>query len=258
MIVYGYKDEEGEDKKYKILALGISILLHAIVLVCFIFLGLKHQVPPPPEYGIEIDMGGGGGGTHHVANSSSQAAPQEKLLTQDQEETTALPSSRKNMPQPVKTNRTTNVTEPTPSEEPAPTINQNALFQKRNTNNSGTGTGSGSGSGIGSGSGSGIGSGNGSGVGNSDGDGFFLNGRPVIKKAFPKSKNNLNGIVIVEFRANPEGKVVYAKAGVRGTTITAPHVWEACEEAARNSLFQSKANANAEERGTITYRFVLQ
>ncbi len=251
MTTYGYynnDDDEGSGKKNKIIAWSISIGLHIIVLVCFFFLGLKHQVPPPPEYGIEIAMGGGGGGAAG-ATTATAATPvaQEKLITQEQEATTALASAQKPTNKPVKTPATTpKVT------EPAPTINQNALF-KRNTN-----TNSGTGSGIGSGTGSGKGSGSGNGMGNGDGDGFFLNGRPVIKKAFPKSQNNLNGIVIVEFRANPEGKVVYAKAGVRGTTITDPHVWEACEEAARNSLFQSKANAGAEERGTITYRFVLK
>lgn len=259
MVKYGYQEDlEKEERRNKYIALVITLVVHLLVLVCFIFLGLTHQVPPPPEYGIEVDMGGGGGGgaavRSQISTEKKQSAPQERLLTQDQEETTMLNANKQqttnNKPKVTSTPQPT--TTPT---EPTPTVNENALFKK--SANGGGGTGSGSGSGIGSGTGTGTGSGSGAGIGDSNGD-FQLDGRPVVAKAFPNAKNNLDGIVKVEFRADRDGNVVYAKAGIRGTTINDPKTWEECEKAAYRSKFKAKPDADAEERGTITYRFVLQ
>ena len=241
------------------IALATTIVIHGLVLVCFFFLGLTHQYPPPPEYGIEVDLGGGGGGSyanHKVESAPKTSAAAEKLLTQESEETTTLPSST------VKTNTTkktvaTTTTQPTQDVVEEQVVNKNALFPgKRNTNNS-NGQGTGNGTGNGSGSGTGTGSGSGGGIGNGDGD-FYLDGRPVVRKAFPKSKNNLEGVVKVEFRADRDGNVVYAKAGIKGTTITDSQVWEECETAARQSKFKAKSDAQTEEKGVITYRFILQ
>lgn len=261
MVKYGYQEDlEKEERRNKYIALAITLVVHLLVLVCFIFLGLTHQVPPPPEYGIEVDMGGGGGGgaavRSQISTEKKQSAPQERLLTQDQEETTMLNANKQqttnNKPKVTSTPQPT--TTPTPT-EPTPTVNENALFKK--SANGGGGTGSGSGSGTGSGTGTGTGSGSGAGIGDSNGD-FQLDGRPVVAKAFPNAKNNLDGIVKVEFRADRDGNVVYAKAGIRGTTINDPKTWEECEKAAYRSKFKAKPDADAEERGTITYRFVLQ
>ena len=64
--------------------------------------------------------------------------------------------------------------------------------------------------------------------------------------------------MIVEFRADPEGRVIYAKAGARGTTINDAALWKECERAALLSRFKSKADAAAEEKGTIRYKFVTR
>ena len=248
-----------ENRKNKIIGIVTTIIVHGLVLLCFCFLGLTHQVPLPPEYGIEVDMGGGGGGapenTQKISARVSSSNANEKLITQEQEETIAMSSQKTSARQTVtRQPKTTTTTEQTPK-EPEPTVNPNALF-KRNAN-AGTGQGTGSGSGKGSGTGTGQGSEYGSGIGNYGGD-FYLNGRPVITKAFPSAKNNLEGVVKVEFRADRDGNVIYAKAGIRGTTINDPQIGEECEKAAYRSKFKAKADADREERGVITYRFVLQ
>ena len=266
-----YLDSENDKKRNKVIALVTTVILHGLLLICFVFMGLTYQVPPPPEYGIEIDMGGGGGGggnpknTHRTTTASNPVAS-ENISTQNIEESVALNTTTKPTVKP--TQQQTAPVEQSKVEE-APTVNQNALFRRNTTQSgeggsgggSGGGTGTGYGTGTGSGTGSGSGSGSGGGVGSGMGDGngdFFLNGRPVVNKAFPKTKNNLEGIVKVDFRADRDGNVVYAKAGGRGTNINDPQIWEECEKAAKLSKFKAKSDAQIEEKGVITYRFVLQ
>jgi len=227
-------------------------------------MGLKYQVPPPPEYGIEVDMSGGGGGGGNSGQASTTPSvppPPSGDITQDEEETVTTNPVPKVQPTTTPTTTTNPRVEPAPE---TPTVNPQAIYQKK-TNSGGTGTGEGTSTGAGKGSGTGgdgdggtgHGSGGGNGIGNTGGD-FYLNGRPVISKAFPASKNNLDGKVIVEFRADKNGNVVYAKAGARGTTINDAQVWEECEKAARKSKFKEKADAEIEEKGTISYHFKIQ
>jgi hypothetical protein len=254
-----YSSKEDNSKRNKAIALITTAVLHGLLLLCFIFMGLTHQVPPPPEYGIEVDMGGGGGGSDRQSSDRPTVAQQtssrarDNVSTQDIEATANLNTAKRTTPNPNNTPQPTTTTETNVSE--TPTVNQNALF-RRNTAQGG-GSGSGSGTGKGSGSGTGTGSNAGSGVGNYGGD-FYLDGRPVINKAFPKAKNNLEGIVKVDFRADREGNVVYAKAGGRGTTINDPQIWEECEKAAMRSKFKANHDAQVEEKGVITYRFIIQ
>ena len=250
-------------RRNKVIGIAVSALFHALLLVLFLFMGLKYQIPPPPEYGIEVDMGGGGGGGNSGRTTTTPSVPESPSgdITQNIEETVNTNPVPKVQP-------TTNPTPTTPRVEPTPTtptINQQAMYQKRN-NSGGTGTGgegtsTGPGKGNGTGgdgdNGTGHGNGGGNGIGNAGGD-FYLNGRPVISKAFPASKNNLDGKVSVEFRADRDGNVVYAKVSGRGTTIHDLQIWEECEKAARRSKFRAKADAEIEEMGTITYRFVIQ
>ncbi len=247
------------NNKNKIIGITTTIIVHGLALLCFCFLGLTHQVPLPPEYGIEVDMGGGGGGgqtaVQNVNAQPNTTRAREKLITQEQEETIAMSSTKNNTHKTTKNTNPSVATSEKTQTATEPVINPNALF-KRNAN-SGTGQGTGQGSGSGSGTGTGHGSEHGGGVGNYGGD-FYLNGRPVVTKAFPSAKNNLEGVVKVEFRADRDGNVIYAKAGIRGTTINDPQIWEECEKAAYRSKFKAKSDADREERGVITYRFVLQ
>ncbi|MBR4340129.1 MAG: hypothetical protein IKP89_05885, partial [Bacteroidales bacterium] len=64
--------------------------------------------------------------------------------------------------------------------------------------------------------------------------------------------------IVVVFRADKEGNVIYAKAGGRGTTINEPALWAECERAAKLSKFKAKEDAPAEQQGKITYHFVIR
>ena len=250
--------EERRNRRNGIIAV---VCIYLLLFIFFRTCGLKHMVPPPPEYGIELDMsGGGGGGSAQVSNTRSDqpaatnAAPSQpkaapRVSTQ---RTEATPKVTADQP---KTN-TTAQAEPTVTQ---PTVNENALFKKKPGGSTGSGTGSGSGQGSGTGVGSGSGSGGGSGSGSGQGTGdFWLGGRPVVYKARPNGGENKSGDIVVIFRADKEGNVIYAKAGGRGTTINDTALWEECERAAKKSKFKAKEDAPVEQQGKITYHFVTR
>ncbi len=256
-----YKEfvEEQSNHRNQWIACGAVVVVYLLCLLLFTVLGLKHQVPPPPEYGIELDMSGGGGGGEAAAASSASPRASEntptpvvktstaRIATQNQEETPKLTEQTRKQ-EPAQTAEAS-----TPRQE----VNTAALFKKRGqSEGNGDGTGVGSGSGSGPGSGTGSGGGNGAGVGLGEGD-FWLDGRPVIKKVFPDAPKNTRGLVIVEFRADKEGNVVYAKAGARGTTLNDAALWAECERAAKASKFKAKQEAVGDEKGTIRYKFVM-
>ena len=60
-----------DSKRNKIIGVIVSALFHALLFILFLFVGLSYQEPPPPEYGIEVDMGGGGGGGGSGGSGSS-------------------------------------------------------------------------------------------------------------------------------------------------------------------------------------------
>ena len=84
-----YTDNDNDKKRNKVIAIITTVVFHGLLLLCFVFMGLSYQVPPPPEYGIEVDMGGGGGGSERQTVNKEQAttpattAPKENLSTQD-------------------------------------------------------------------------------------------------------------------------------------------------------------------------------
>ena len=250
-------ETDSAPRRNRIIGIVVSLLFHSLLFLMFCFMGLAYQYPPPPEIGIEVDMGGGsrGGGSKGGETAeirTPQPSTTDNTPTQDIDPTVPVNTTTKPNPTPTNTH---------PPADPVQVVDQKALFPPKKGNSGGGGSGGignegGTGKGIGSDSGDGDG-GIGKSIGGGIGD-FSLKGRPVVSKAFPPSRPNLEGIVVVEFRADREGNVIHAKAGARGTTITNAQIWDECEKAARRSKFKAKSDAEIEERGTITYKFVIQ
>lgn len=203
----------------------------------------------------------------------------EEVLTQDNEESTSVPSKTEKTKK--KTENTTAVKQPTQPAAPVqPVVNQNALYKKKSNNDgttgkpgnqgredgktgsgnyggTGTGKGTGDGSGTGSGSGSGSGSGIGSGTGGGTGSGisFDLGGRTVRSLQKPFYNSPEQGKIVVSIKVNKQGKVTYAAAGAKGTTISEIGLRQQAENAALKTVFAADANAPDEQTGTITYNF---
>jgi hypothetical protein len=217
-----------------------TVLFHALILLCFLFMGFKTPLPLPPEEGIEIDMGGGGGGSSEPVNVKSTPSSEEEYATQNNEESSSLSSNK------VKKTKTE-------TKASDPVVDPRLIYKKgSHSNGNGTGTGSGNGSGTGPGSGSGDGGGNGSGHGPGNGPGFSLTGRSAKSLPAPQI-NNVQGKVVVRIKVDPSGKVIDAEAISKGSTIANTKVWKKCETEAMKAKFSAKPDAPSVQQGTITY-----
>jgi outer membrane biosynthesis protein TonB len=213
------------------------------------------------------------------SNVKTPDSEADDLLTQENEESTSLPSKPENTKKKAENN--TAIKQPVKPAAPVqPVVNPNALYKKKSSNDGttgkpgnqgredgktgsgnyggtgtgkGTGDGSGSGSGSGSGTGSGTGSGNGSGTG--AGDSYDLGGRKARNFQKPFYNSPEQGKIVVSIKVNKQGKVTYASAGAKGTTISEISLRQQAENAALKTVFATDENAPDEQRGTITYNF---
>ncbi|HEY0092482.1 MAG TPA: energy transducer TonB [Flavobacterium sp.] len=121
---------------------------------------------------------------------------------------------------------------------------------------SGTGSGGGNGSGQGIGTGSGYGSGTGSGTGNGNGN-YQLGNRKALNKPQPDYICNEQGRVVVEISVDRTGRVVAARAGVKGSTNLASCLLSQAKIAAMDTKWEADAKARDIQIGKIIYNFKL-
>ncbi len=235
---------------YKLIGLIVSIVAHGLLVLCLLLMGLRYPDPPPPELGVEMDTGefsDVGTDSEHAAEGGEDLSSESSYANDDNNELTQqsedVPLVSKKTPSPTKNKKKPKDNVKPQSEETK--IDQNALFTKgRVKKGSGGSTGVGEGSGKGSG-----GEGGGSGIS------FSLAGRGSKSLPGPTATSSENGNIVVEIRVDQEGNVVFAKAGVRGTTLWDTNLWRRCEQAAKKSKFTAKPDAPELDPGTITYIF---
>ena len=235
---------------YKLIGLIVSIVAHGLLILCLLLMGLRYPDPPPPELGVEMDMGefsDVGTDSEHAAEGGEDLSSESSYANDDNNELTQqsedVPLVSKKTPSPTKNKKKPKDNVKPQSEETK--IDQNALFTKgRVKKGSGGSTGMGEGSGKGSG-----GEGGGSGVA------FSLAGRGSKSLSDPNATSSENGSIVVEIRVDQEGNVVFAKAVWKGTTLTDTNLWRRCEQAAKKSKFTAKPDAPELQPGKITYIF---
>lgn len=235
---------------YKLIGLIVSIVAHGLLILCLLLMGLRYPDPPPPELGVEMDMGefsDVGTDSEHAAEGGEDLSSESSYANDDNNELTQqsedVPLTSKKTPSPTKNKKKPKDNVKPQSEETK--IDQNALFTKgRVKKGSGGSTGVGEGSGKGSG-----GEGGGSGIS------FSLAGRGSKSLPGPTATSPENGNIVVEIRVDQEGNVVFAKAVWKGTTLTDTNLWRRCEQAAKKSKFTAKPDAPELQKGTITYIF---
>ena len=236
---------------YKLIGLIVSIVAHGLLILCLLLMGLRYPDPPPPELGVEMDMGefsDVGTDSEHAAEGGEDLSSESSYANDDNNELTQqsedVPLTSKKTPSPTKNKKKPKDNVKPQSEETK--IDQNALFTKgRVKKGSGGSTGVGEGSGKGSG-----GEGGGSGIS------FSLAGRGSKSLPGPTATSPENGNIVVEIRVDQEGNVVFAKAGARGTTLWEDkNLWRRCEQAAKKSKFTAKPDAPELQPGKITYIF---
>jgi colicin import membrane protein len=143
-------------------------------------------------------------------------------------------------------------------EDPKPVVNTKALYKGSTSNDQGTNQGITQGAGD---------QGKPHGYKESDeydgrggsgnGVSFYLGGRGSLHLEQPTAKFNEQGTVVVSIWVDQDGVVKKAQVSAKGTTVLDQNLRKIAVDAAYNSTF-AKDNAAAEQqRGTITYNFIL-
>lgn len=260
-------NNEQKERKSRIAALAGTIVFHAIMLVVLLLLAFHTPLPLPGEEGVEVNLGysdeGMGDIQPEIPALAPKAAPQPKqakaddeFVTEKSEEAPAITKEKKKTIKPVP------VVKPTPAVETPkePVVNQKALYPGKSTTTSPGGNQGVTGKPGDQGNPNGTpGSPNytgGGGKGN--GISFDLGGRGSRSLPKPTYNSPEQGKIVVSIKVNREGRVTYASAGAKGTTISEINLRQQAESAARKTLFAADADAPEEQRGTITYVFVKQ
>lgn len=260
----------------------ITTAIMLFLLILFAFVGLSYLVPPP-ESGIAVNFGTSNTGSGSIQTSVPQpietpqpqtATPEkaetvqpeqaEEVLTQNQEESVTLPPKKEVQKKEVKV-QPEKKTKPKPEVKPQPDaattdalkniLNAGATKGENNSPSDGITGGTGD-------------QGNPNGdknvknyYGNSssgNGGNYQLGGRGALTKPKPDYLCNEEGIVVVRVDVDKSGKVVYALAGVRGTTNNAPCLLEQAKIAALKTKWEAKSDAPAQQTGQIIYQFSLK
>lgn len=267
-------DNTLENKNRWIAAAG-TLLVHALILLLFIYVAFKTPIPPFPESpapGFELNFGNfveGTGNTedNHMGdvnpsenmsvptNPDQQTAktPTEQVLTSDVEETGVTMNDQKKTEK-----QTEKVTEKTPVEPTPSTELLNALSKLKNKKSGNVG-----------------GDGNSGKEGNqgdpagdplSDGDGtngqgkakYFLKGRRIVKAPDITDDSQEQGIIVIDITVDETGKVIKAEDKRRRENTTTSAVLSAkARQAALTAKFNPSPDGTKIQYGTLTFVFVL-
>ena len=249
---------ESKEKKDKGIAIVGTIVVHALVVLVLFLMAFRTPLPLPGEEGVEVDLGMMDQGMGNIQPekpaipmaSQPQKQPsqaKEDIVTHNDDEAPSLEKPKSTKPKQEK-----------PAEEPKPTVNQRALFKGNNNPQSGGSEGitgqpgdQGNPNGL-----AGIKQYEGNG-GKGNGTGYDLGGRGAKTLHRPNDDFVEEGIVVVDIWVNPAGKVTRAEIKQKGTTVINSEMREKARQAALRSTFIADPNAPNEQRGTITYTFVI-
>lgn len=148
-------------------------------------------------------------------------------------------------------------TQPTTKTVTKPTVNQNALYKGKTNNGTGEGDGNGATPGNqGKTTGTTL-TNNYDGTGSGNGGNLNLTQRSFVSRPSVSGSQRQAGRVVVKIEVDRNGRVISAKAGYRGTTITDAALWKKCEDALLNSQFNSSDTAPEAQQGSMTFVFKL-
>ncbi|MDB4534608.1 TonB family protein [Vicingaceae bacterium] len=237
-----------------------TVLVHLLLLLMFLSFGMPYQDPAPENEGammINFGTSDSGSGDEQPtepessasenANPTENSAAEENILTQDNIEAVEVNSSP--IPKDI---------EPTPTPKEEPVVSENLSNALNALNNSESTSSQGETDGAGDqGDPNGDPNSNGTSTSGGSGIGFDLGGRGKVSFKKPENPTQEDGKVVVEIWVNREGKVLRAKTGARGSTTTNPILQKKAEEAAYKARFKKDENAPFEQKGTMTFVFIL-
>lgn len=250
------REREKESKVSTVTGIVLTVAVHVLACLLFVFSGLKYIYPPPQEQTFVIDFQEEEQpvrrqtfGRQPQAEEVDRTKPIELI---QRSESPAI-SQKDNKTAIAKPDEHGDVEVPAPKEE----INQNALFpgmSKKDSSLAPHGAEESSATYK-----AGHPKGN-TAVGKAEGaPNAHLKGRSTLG-ALPKPSYSVQneGIVVVDIWVDNYGNVQKAIAGGQGTTVTDKSLWAAARAAAMKAHFNQSMDAPALQQGTITYIFKLK
>ena len=254
------------EKKSKRKGIIGTILFHALLIVSFLFMGLKYQDPPPAEEGISINFGFSEQGLGEVEPESTEELTEiveEEIIEQQIESTEEIVTqSLVETPVVEKTEKKKKVIkkeEPKEEviEEKKPEVNKKALYpgsKKTKTSSEGNKKGDGNQGSIDGDPNSEVYEGGGIGK---NGTAYQLGGRKVEFKAKPIYNLQVEGKVVVIITVDRLGNVINAIPGAKGSTTLNKQLLQRAKTAALKTKFDPKQTAPTNQQGKIVYLFSL-
>ena len=254
------------EKKSKRKGIIGTILIHALLMVAFLFMGLKYQDPPPAEEGISINFGFSEEGFGEVEPESTEELTEiveEEIIEQQIESTEEIVTqSTVETPTVEKTEKKKKVIkkeEPKEEviEEKKPEVNKKALYpgsKKTKTSSEGNKKGDGNQGSIDGDPNSEVYEGGGIGK---NGTAYQLGGRKVEYKAKPIYNLQVEGKVVVIITVDRLGNVINAIPGAKGSTTLNKQLLQRAKTAALKTKFDPKQTAPTNQQGKIVYLFSL-
>lgn len=271
-----------EEKKNKSKAIVTTLTIHALLLLLFLFLGLT-TILPKPEEGMIINFGDTETGLGDSEMDPAQAEEiveeeveeevtqpktvveevstpvvEEEVVTQEMIDAIALKKEqkKKQLEEAEKKAEEERKKAEEAKVQAEKKAASDALFAKAKD---GKGKGEGNNQ-----PGGNQGSLNGTpgaphGLGGSgNGPSFNLGGRRMVSAPKINDTSQKQGMVVVDIVVDKYGTIVKATPGGRGSTTSDRHLEKLATEAAYNSKFDPKPDAPVQQKGTMTFVFILE
>jgi len=230
-----------------------TVVLHVLLVLLFLFFGLSQPNPLPEEMGIELafeDAGGLTGGSPDPTPGSPQETATPVTAPETPEEVATDDNSEVEVTKPVKP---TPKPTPKPAEPKPPKPNPNALFNPSTNPSTNPKTGPPGGGPPGEKPGEG-------GVGNFHGKGFEgkLAGRGLMRGPSISEKPTEGGKVALDIFVDRTGKVTRVAFNLDRSTTTSQVLFNLAKKAALQCTFSAKPDGAAEQKGEMTFVFILE
>ena len=243
-----------EDQKNKRAAI-IGIVIWILGLAAwFIFGGLSYPDPPIPEEVVEVEFldaqasTAGGGQVSEAAEEAETVEQPVETPVEEVETPVAEEVIEQSEDSEVEHNSGQESTETTQTVDPNK-IPDFSNIGGGNTSESGTGT-----TGTGTSDGEADGPGHGSIGDNGD---WSLAGRALVGKPSIQEQTTVEGTVVLNIWVNRNGKVTRTSRNLRLSNTNSDELFTLADKAARKAKFNAKPDAAVEQKGTMTFHFIL-
>jgi len=247
-----------EEKKNNRTAVIATVLFHIGIVLFMLFASLKYM-DPPPQIGVEVNLGFvDEGSNNQITDENTQASQSSSPETsesstdvsQDIEEAPVVEKKNDNKPKTDK--KTDTKKDPKPNDDLSNAMKDAFKGNDKSSSSDGNSDKTGN-QGNPDGNNN---SNNYTGGGGGNGVDFSLSGRSMTKKPTINDNSQEEGKVVVDILVNSAGNVYEAKPGARGTTTTSKVLWEKAKQAALTTKFNTSEQEI--QKGTITFVFKLK